>query len=238
MRATTKKSKGTNETYLKIPNHILSIEGLNYGQKQLLAHIYSFGRKGCWNSNETLGKMFHRSSRTITDWIVQLKKGQHILWVHGKGFYRTLYAKTHPDVKEAISLVYRGKEIPKVKVISGQAESALLSRKLPGELAENCEVTWQKSVIPLSRKLLHTNNTTKKDTNRDTATPAPLPAGGQAPALLEHRKEQDKSRVKDFLRHFGNGPRSKQRRQLTPEEWQRSKVRNLRALYAGTSSQE
>ena len=36
------------ERYLKIPYHILNIETLDLREKVLLAHIYSFGQKGCW----------------------------------------------------------------------------------------------------------------------------------------------------------------------------------------------
>ena len=87
-----KKGDKPQEHYLKMPNHILNIEGLGKGEKMLLAHIYSFGRKGCWQSNETIGKMFFRSERTISVWVANLKKGRHILWLHPKGFYRTLWA--------------------------------------------------------------------------------------------------------------------------------------------------
>ncbi len=203
-----KKSEKPKENYLKIPNHIRNVSTLGYGAKELLAHIYSFGRNGCWQSNETLGKMFYRSTRTITDWIAKLKKGRRILWVSGKGYYRTLYAKTHPDVKSAQTLVYRGKEIPKSKVISGQTESTQLSRKPPSELEENCQVTSQKSVIPLSRKLPHTINPTMKETTKSTiAPPSPLPAGGQAPALLEDRKKDCVSQFEQLKRKFGRGRR-------------------------------
>jgi len=147
------------ENYLNMPDHIRNIPRLGFGEKELLAHIYSFGRKGCWQSNEILGKMFFRKSRTMTNWIANLKKGGHIFWVSGKGYHRTLYAKTHPDVKSAQALVYRGKEIPKSKVVSGQAESTPLRKNLPSNLANNCEVTTQKSVILLGNKLLPTNTT-------------------------------------------------------------------------------
>ena len=176
------------ENYLWITNHILNIHGLRPGPKLLLAHIYSFGVKGCWQKNDTLGKMFFRSTRTISIWIAALKKGGHIFWVSGKGYYRTLYAKAHPDVKSAKTLLYRDREIKKDKVLSGQVGSTPLRKKLPSKCADNCEVTAQKSVVPLRNKLPHTNNTTIKDTTKETATPPPLPARGQAPALLQDRR--------------------------------------------------
>ena len=225
-----KKSEKPKENYLKIPNHIRNISTLGYGAKELLAHIYSFGRNGCWQKNETLGKMFYRSTRTITDWIAELKKGRHILWVSGKGYYRTFYAKTHPDVKSAQTLVYRGKEIPKSKVVSGQTESTQLRRKLPSGLEENCQVTSQKSVIPLSRKPLHTNNITKKETTKKTfdATPTPLPAGGQAPALLEDRKSERQASIEQFKQKLGRAGRRSVK--LSDAEFEQNRQKQLRAL--------
>lgn len=40
------KEKEQKERYLKIPYHILNIEGLSLSDKVLLAHIYSFAKKG------------------------------------------------------------------------------------------------------------------------------------------------------------------------------------------------
>lgn len=201
-----KKKEKQQEHYLKVPNHILNIRGLGKGEKMLLAHIYSYGRKGCWEKNDTLGQMFFRSPRTISGWVSNLKKGGHILWLHPKGFYRTFWAKSHPDVKQAATLLYRNREIPKSEVVSGQAKSTLLRKNLPSEYAENCEVTAQKPVVPLRKKLLQTNNTTNKETTGGTtATPTPLPAAGQAPALLEDRKAGAITAVEQLKRNFGSG---------------------------------
>lgn len=215
-----------------MPNHILNIEGLGKGEKMLLSHIFSFGRKGCWQSNETMGKMFFRSERTISVWVANLKKGRYILWLHPKGNYRTLWAKTHPDVKGSDKLLYRKQEISKTKVISGQIESEPLRRKLPSECAENCEVSAQKPVVPLRRKLLHTNNTIKKETTKDTtATPTPLPAGGQASALLVDRKAESIARIERWKKSFGWGAR-RQTPELTAAECEQRRQEQRRALLA------
>jgi hypothetical protein len=225
------KSEKPKENYLKIPNHILNIPGLGQGEKLLLAHVHSFGRKGCWQNNETIGRMFFRRPRTISLWISNLKKGRHILWRHPKGFYRTLWAKSHPEVQVATKLLYRGQEIPKAEIISGLAKPAPLSRKLPSECAENCGATTQKNGIPVRRKLLHTNNTTKKDINKDTsATPAPLPAGGHAPALLEDRKKDAQAEVEQFKRSFGS--RRRRKSGFSPGECEQNRQKQIKALLA------
>ncbi len=224
------KHQKTEERYLKMPNLILNIEGLGEGEKMLLAHIYSFGRKGCWQSNETLGKMFFRKPRTISLWVANLKEGRHILWLHPKGYYRTLWAKSHPDVQGSERLCYRDGEISKTQVISGHTEAVPLRNRLRSECAENCEVSAQKPVIPLRNKLLQTNNTTTRDISRDTsATPAPLPAGGQASALLEDRKAGYGAQVEQLKRSFGAGA-PRRRPKLTDAEWEARRQAQKRAL--------
>ena len=221
----TRKSETPTENYLKIPNHILNIPGLGKGQKMLLAHIHSYGRRGCWESNETLGRMFFRSPRTVSAWIADLKKGSHILWVSAKGYHRTLYSKTHPEVKATQTLLYRKQEVSKTAIISGQIESTPPRRNLPSKFAENCEVTAQKSVDPLRRNLPPTIKTTRKETNkRTTATPTPLPAGGQSPALLEDRKADAVAEVERFLNSFGAGARRTPERTAAEREQRRQKI--------------
>ena len=223
------KKKQPTENYLKMPNHILNIEGLGKGEKMLLAHIYSFGTKGCWQSNETLGKMFFRKTRTISLWVSNLKKGGHILWLHPKGYYRTLWAKSHPEVIQAETLSYRDKEVSKADIVSGQAKLNPLRNNLPSECAENCEVSAQKNVIPLRKKLLHTNNTTIKDTTeKTTATPTPLPAGGQASALLDDRKNGYVASIEQFENSFGV-PRRRVP-ELTPAEIEQRRQKLQRDL--------
>jgi hypothetical protein len=218
------------ENFLLMPNHVLNNSELGKGEQELYSHIYSFGRKGCWQNNETLAKMFHRRPRTITLWVMNLKKSGLIFWLHPKGYYRTFWAKLHPDVIAAQSLPYRDGEISKAAVISGQTKSTLLSKKLPSNIAKNCAVSAQENVIPLSKKLLQTNNTTKKDTIRDTtATPTPLPAGGQASALLADRQREQQETVERSMRGLGR-PVNKIVGQLTPAQFEESRRKKLAAL--------
>jgi len=79
------------EPYLKIPDHILSIRDLAPGEKMLLAHICSFGVKGCWQSNQTLAEIFMTSPPTITRWLRRIRAYTYIR--NGKGYYRTIWAK-------------------------------------------------------------------------------------------------------------------------------------------------
>jgi hypothetical protein len=216
-----KEKKAIKEHYLLIPYHILNNPNIGPSEKVLLAHIYSFGEKGCWQSNKTLGEMFFVSTRTISTWVTILKKAGLVFWVHPKGRYRTIWAKTHPKVKTATTLLYMGQQISKEAVISGHAAQILLGRNLPEGIEKSCTVTAKDNCIQVGRNLLHTINTTKKDTNINTiATPSPLPAWGQAPALLESRS-QALSDIERFKQTLG---KSKTRQPLNEQEFEQRRA--------------
>ena len=221
------KSRG-----LWIPYHILNIPKakLGYGEKMINAHIYSFGRKGCWEGNDTLGEMFFVTGRTISTWIANLKKAGCIFWVHPKGRYRTIWAKSHPDVKTATTLLYMGEEISKEAVAKGHAAEILLRRHLRGGIEETFLPTTKDDCNQVGRNLLHTNNTTYKDISREaTATPSPLPAGGQAPALLNDRKDEMVAQLEQQKKSIGLGAR-RRTAELTPAEREQRKQTQLMAL--------
>jgi len=220
------------EHYLKIPYGILNMREIGQAEKLLLAHIHSFGTKGCWQSNATLGKMFFATPRTITSWIGNLKKVGCILWLHPKGRYRTLWSRLHPGVKAATMLPYMGREIPKAAVVTGQGGDVLLGRNLPGSSEGGFRVTAKNGVLEVGRNLPHTKNTIKRDTTgATTATPSPLPAGGQAPALLEDRQAEAVAQLEELKRSIGLGPRQARVR-LTAADEQRRKQEIIAGLRA------
>jgi len=129
-------------------------------EKLLLAHIYSFGENGCWQSNKTLAEMFMTSKRTIQIWLASLEK--YISIQNPKGYYRTIWAKSHPDFLQR-----------------GAKDCADVRKKVYSDCA--------KSFVSLRKNLRPTNiNTMKENNNRTTATPSPPPCKG-APALLAER---------------------------------------------------
>ena len=168
------------EAYLKIPSHILSIAGLGLCEKVLLAHIYSFGAKGCWQSNATLGAYFMVSPRTVKRWLAAIVRAGLVQVKSPKGYYRTIWVRSHPDVRAATELYYRGETL-----------SPQPGQNCPTRQDKSGTVTGPNCALRLGQKCPTTNNTTKKDTMRKTtAPPSPLPAGGQAPAVLEQIKRR------------------------------------------------
>jgi hypothetical protein len=216
-----KKPEQPAEHYLKIPNQILNLTGISPAAKNLLAHIYSFGEKGCWQSDLTLGQIFMVSDRTIRRRLSEIKK---YLYVKSpKGFYRTFWANIHPDVIAATKLWYRNRQISK-EDINNPSDSAKSVR----QAGQNCPSDSAKNGFGLGQNCPTTNNHTIKETIKDTtATPTPLPAGRQASALLEDRKAGVISTVEQLKCSLGRGGR---RVELTPAERENRKQQQIKAL--------
>ncbi len=225
-----KDNSKSRKSGLWMRNQILNIRELNDSEKILLAHFDSFGEKGCYQSNNTLAELFMTKPRTVRRWIAKIKIGGFIYVKNPKGYYRTIWVKSNPEVVAAVKLWYRGKQIDKPKE-GGQ--------KWPTKLAESGHPSRPKDVFLHGQNLPTTNTYTYKETKKETtATPTPLPAGGQAPALLEDRKNECVSQVEQLQRSFGTGGR-RRTPELTPAEIERRRQkfkRDLLVVQAGEKS--
>jgi hypothetical protein len=204
-------------------NQILNIWELNDSEKILLAHFDSFGDKGCYQSNETLAKLFMTTPRTIRKRIAKIRAGDFIYIKSPKGYYRTIWVKTNPEVMAAVKLWYREKQIDKPR--EG-------GRKLPTKVEKSCLPSRKKDVFRRGKNLPTTNTEIYTETKKETmATPLPLPAGGEAPALLEDRKAGVLSEVEQLKRNFGNNV-GRRKPGLTEAEFEQRKQAQLKALEA------
>ena len=206
------------ELYLKIPYHILNLPNLGLCEKVLLAHIYSFGVKGCWQSNATLARIFMTSPRTIKRWLAKIVRAGLVQVKSPKGYYRTVWARSHPDVRAAAELYYRGKKL-------GPQQG----QDCPTRQDKSGTVSGPDRVLPPGRKWPTTNNTTNKDTmSETTAPPSPLPARGHAPAVLAERKSEAVQSIEKFKKQFGIGKRRHQL--LSEKEFQSRRQSQIKAL--------
>jgi len=220
----SRKGCPTAEYYLNFPYHILNLEQIGLCEKVLLAWIYSFGAKGCYQSNATLAKVLMVKERTVRRWIQKLVRANLIQTKCPKGFYRTFWAKSHPAVKEAAELYYRGG-----KIRNGICESDMdKNGQQPGQKPS---AHLAKSGLRHGQKCPTTNKKTITETiENTTATPSPLPAGGPAPALLEDRRKGKKAVVEKFTKGFGGG---KEEYQPPPKKkFEESRRRNIAAIRA------
>ena len=91
---------------------------------------------------------------------------------------------------------------------------------------------YRKSAIRLRQICSTTNNITNKETNRETTPLSPMPAGGQASAVLAEREKQMRERIEQLKKSFGFGPRVEQVR-MTEQQFQQRKSEMLKALRIG-----
>jgi len=109
-----------------------------------------------------------------------------------------------------------GEKISKEAVISGHAAMILQGQNCPGSIDKPDLPTETNQCIQVGQNCLHTNNTTNKDIiTQTTAPPSPLPAGGQASAVLKERKSTAVRGIEEFKKQFGI---AKRRRALLSEK--------------------
>jgi len=192
--------KTQQEPYLKIPYRIFNITKLGPAEKMLLAHIYSFGEKGCWQSNKTLAEMFMTSPATIRRWLGRIKKYLYVK--NPKGYYRTLWVKFE--------------HLPAQKCQSDLLKSA-------NRLAQKCATT-NNNTIKENYKRTPAPVFRQEDAG---ATPSP-PLHKGAPALLVERDKEADAAIKHFIQNFGKEKKVFQ--PMTEEEFHRRKAAQLKAL--------
>ncbi|MCK4291644.1 MAG: hypothetical protein KAY65_00490 [Planctomycetes bacterium] len=209
-----KNKKKTTERYIRLTYDILAIRGIGLGEKTLLALIHSFGAKGCYQKNETLAKQFRLSPSTISRMIRRIRK--YIYIKNPKGYYRTMWSRSHQDVREALANMPKSAKDgkPPGPGGGGTAESGpQLRQNCSGQLsrtaqdpAQKCSGHCVKSAIRVKHKRRTYNNKSNREINKDTtASASPLPAGGQAPPMLTAQKQADAAEIKKFKATFGNG---------------------------------
>ena len=206
--AKTKAKKQVRQRYLAIPYQILNLCDIGLCQKVLLAHIYSFGVKGCYQSNKTLSKVFMVSPDTISRWISELRG--YIYIKSPKGYYRTIWAKSHQQVQEAARSHYKAKQTPK----AGRSQNTDHGKNTV-DPRQKCTSDCGKSAIGLRQNCGTTNNNTNKETNKDT-TP------------LSQMQEQ----IEQFKKSFGMGKKPSRVR-LNPEQFEQRRGQMIKALMAG-----
>jgi hypothetical protein len=206
---------------LWIRNEIMNNRTLNDSEKMLLAHFDSFGAKGCYQANGTLAEIFMTKPRTIRRRIAKINKAGLIYIKSPKGYYRTIWVRSNSEVAEACKLWYRGKEIEKP---NGQ--------KWPTKVDKTGQPSRKKSVFRHGQNCPTTDTDTVKETQKETkATPAPLPARGQATALLEDRKAGLIAEVEQLKHTFGQSGRQKTAAER--QQWIQDQKTALLAFEAG-----
>jgi len=210
---------------LWIRNEIFNIRVLGDSEKMLLAHFDSFGTRGCYQSNSTLAVIFLTKPRTIRRRIAEIKKAGLIYIKSPKGYYRTIWVKSNPEVMKTVKLWYRGKEIGKPR------EDNQDGQKWPTKVDKSGQASKPKGVFRHGQNLATTYKRLDTETNGETAVGLPLAVGGQASQLLADRKAGEVARIEQLKRSFGRS-RRRQTPELTAAECEKRRQEQKRALLA------
>ena len=74
--------------------------------KLLFMRIASFGERGCWMTNETLGEEFNRTDRTIRSAVSSLWQSGDLIITGWNGHGRKMYAAGNQKVKDELNMGY------------------------------------------------------------------------------------------------------------------------------------
>jgi len=192
---------------------------LSGDEKIYYAYVYSFGERGCWQTDEQIRKALGRSERTLQRYQTACKKAGLLKIIGEKSKYRRMWAKDHPKYKAA------------QKIQAQQLRQTCQSRatNLSELLRQNCPTTIKD---------------TKKETNKQRGG-SPSPAEGQAHAPLSkdeqleaHRaKEEAVASIERLKKGFGWGPR-RRTLELPPDERERRRQEQRRALLANEAGRK
>ncbi|MBN1972541.1 MAG: hypothetical protein JW787_02810 [Sedimentisphaerales bacterium] len=206
---------------------ILNMTCLSGDDKIYYAYVYSFGERGCWQTDLQIGKALGRSGRTIQRYQFNCRKAG-LLRVIGQGSsYRKIWAKDHPKY-----IAWRKKKAIEIR----QKRKSTTTK-----LSELPRQTCQGSTTNLSESLRQNCPTTNKETIKITIKESggsPSPADGQAHSPHKNKQEQLEAyktkeettvSIEQLKNSFGYGaPRVK----LEPEEIERRRQEQQRRLKA------
>jgi len=215
-----KENKKFRNLGLWIPRKILKMSFLSGNDKLYYAYVYSFGERGCWQSDKQIAKALGRDDRTIQRYQANCNKAGLLKIIGKKSKYRKIWAKDHPKFK---ALRKKQAELLRQKRQSRTTDLSELPR-------QNCPTT---------------NKNTNKETIKERGG-SPLPAQGQAHTplkdkqqkLKEYRtKEETISSIEQLKKSFGLNAR-RQTPKLTLAEFEQRKQAQLRALRVGKAAKQ
>ena len=215
------------EKGLWIRQKILELTCLSGDEKIYYAHIYSFAERGCWQTDEQIGKALGRSARTIQRYQSHCKKAGLLKVIGQRSSYRKIWAKHHPKFiasrkKKALELRQKRKN-----TMTNLSESP----------RQTCQSAKKEQAESLRQKCPTTNKETNKRTNKESGG-SPSPANGQAhtPHKDKQRKleayrmkEETSGSIEQLKKSFGYGAPLKQ---PSPAEKEQSRQENKRRLLA------
>lgn len=183
----SKKEGPPEERYLKIPFHILNHPGLSDGERWLLAWLYSFGPKGCYQNNAQLAEALSTNQRSITRRIAKLDELGLLYMSSPRSTYRCIWITIHPEVQVAATAL--GNAQHRQNRRSNIDKSVHVDRqKRRSNIDEKCSQHGQKCPTTIINY-----NSTKK-----TTTASPSPSKRLSKAMQRH-KNRERTKTKSEI---------------------------------------
>lgn len=208
-----KEHKKSRKIGLWIPQRILKMSFLSGDEKIFYAYVYSFGERGCWQTDEQIGKALGRSVRSVQRYHRNCRKAGLFKVIAKKSRYRRIWAKDHPKYKAM--RMKQAKQLRQIRQSRATDASELLR--------QNCPTT-----------ITYTNKTTIKERggSPSPAEQAHAPLNGKQQQLEAHRmKEETIASIEQLTRNFGRDGR-RRTPELTAVEHDRRRKEQKRALLA------
>jgi len=185
---------------------------LSGDDKIYYAHVYSFGERGCWQTDEQIGKALGRGGRSIQRYKANCRKaGLFKITAEGSP-RRRIWAKAHPKYK-----AWRKK----------QAEQ--LRQKRRGSMTDASRLPRQNR--PTTNKYTNKSTIKERGGSPSPAEQAHSPLKDKQQQLEAYRtKEETIASIEQLTRNFGRGPR--RRPKPTDAEWEQRRQAQQRALLA------
>ncbi|MHC4479069.1 MAG: helix-turn-helix domain-containing protein [Planctomycetota bacterium] len=166
------KVSGDGAQYLMLPYSLLGRRDITLATKCIFRHIYGWGLEGCWQSNETIAKILGIGASTVSHSVNKLHK-MGVVYLYVNGTYRRAWAVSNPEVREVRKLCCRGAEIPKAMLRYTPPEAVQIGQLASKNGQQSCPNRQDIKIVKNQDKNTH-------------APPTPLPAKGQASAVLEY----------------------------------------------------
>lgn len=189
--------------FVYVPGEFYKLDGLTTLAVNLLALTAAFGQKGLILSDTKLAELFNCCRRTIINSVQLLRQ---------RGY-----------VKDA------GRDKQHRCLVASGAIIALLDRaKITTDGAKTSPQAGQK-LLKTGAKAAPIKELSKQEREKKESTALPLPAGGQASALLNDRKKERKKAIEQSMGSIGK-PVNKMVGKLTPAQFEESRREKLAAL--------
>ena len=105
---------------------------LTTSQRQLYNLVYSFGINGCWMSNATIGKILHKTRRTIQIARGRLHTTGIIIMARCNPRTFSMWAAKHPSLYSTKILYFKGGQIPNPLISQSGAQHSGAQKLRPG----------------------------------------------------------------------------------------------------------